>query len=174
MDERADRVDTMLRPERASDHAAIAALVEAAFGQPMEARLVERLRGEPATIAHVAVSGGEIVGHVMASRVTHANGGAGFAGIAPLAVASAWRRRGIGAQLMNGMIAALRARGDRLAVLVGDLRYHARFGFVPATPLGITCRWPEVGQHFGVLELQPGAAAGACGRLEYSPAFDDC
>ena len=138
----ADLDGTEIRPEQAADHVAVTALVEAAFGQPAEARLVERLRAEPATIGRVALVSGTVVGHVMASRVTGAAGplAGRLVGVAPLAVAAAWRRRGIGARLMAALLADLCAHGDRLVVLVGDLRYHARFGFVPATPLGITCR----------------------------------
>ena len=59
----ADTPGILVRPELAPDHAAVAAVNEAAFGQPDEARLVDRLRGDLASsISLVAEADGRVIG----------------------------------------------------------------------------------------------------------------
>lgn len=165
-----------LRAEEPRDHAAIDALLRAAFGGPLEAELVAELRRDRESLSLVAtVDGGaarDVVGLVAASRATARSGAQGIVGLAPLAVAERWRRRGIGARLMEEMVAQLRRRDERLIVLIGSVDYYQRFGFVAAGRHGLTCRWPELAPHFQLLELAPGSAAQAAGAIDYHPAFD--
>ena len=91
-----------LRPERAQDAAAIHAVHRASFPTDMEARLVDSLRAAGRLcVSLVAEVGGAVVGHVAFSPVTTGSGTAG-AGLAPVAVAEAHRRRGIAAELIRG------------------------------------------------------------------------
>jgi copper homeostasis protein len=94
-------------------------------------------------------------------------------GIAPLAVARDVRRRGVGAALVVELIARLRAARVALAVVLGDPAYHARFGFVAATPLGLYSRFGGADGAFAALELAPGAARSRAGLVEYDTAFDE-
>jgi putative acetyltransferase len=60
----------MIRTARASDHAAIEAVLTAAFGRDDEAALVARLRAdEDAMFELVAEEDGEVVGHILFSRL---------------------------------------------------------------------------------------------------------
>ena len=62
----------LIRPEMPADHAAITAVVAAAFGSPAEAELVERIRASPnhhPEYALVAEIDGRVAGHVMVSDV---------------------------------------------------------------------------------------------------------
>ena len=60
----------MIRYARYSDHEAIAALVEAAFGRPDEARLVAQLRADQDTLVElVCEEAGELQGHVLVSNL---------------------------------------------------------------------------------------------------------
>ncbi|MGZ8347915.1 MAG: GNAT family N-acetyltransferase, partial [Allosphingosinicella sp.] len=89
----------ILRPEQPADRAAIAALVEHAFGQPDEARLITRLRADGDLILSlVADDEGTILGHVALSLMT-----APFRalGLAPVAVAPGHQRQGIAAALIR-------------------------------------------------------------------------
>jgi putative acetyltransferase len=57
-----------IRPEKAEDYQAIAAVIEQAFGQRNEAELVNKLRKREEFIpelALVAISAGRIVGHTL-------------------------------------------------------------------------------------------------------------
>jgi hypothetical protein len=95
-------VDVLIRPETVADRAAIAEVVERAFGAPAEARLVEAIRASPeyiAELALVAVAGERIVGHVMISRCRLVADGSErqIAILAPLAVEPAEQGHGVSA-----------------------------------------------------------------------------
>src|SRR5689334_11743687 len=98
----------MIRYARAADHAAIAEIVEAAFGQADEARLVERLRGaEDVLFEMVAEEAGVIEGHILFSRLW-ADRDALFAALAPLAVRPGRQRSGLGSALVRAGLEAAR------------------------------------------------------------------
>lgn len=88
--------------------------------------------------------------------------------LGPLAVEPALKGRGIGAALMfHGLDAAAWARHARI-VLVGDLDYYARFGFEPATPLGLVM--PHEAPHrLLARELAKGAFDGVAGAVARHP-----
>ncbi|HEX4904057.1 MAG TPA: N-acetyltransferase [Acidimicrobiales bacterium] len=138
----------MIRPERPDDFDAIRVLVEAAFGSPVEAKLVDDIRADACyrpELALVAEEDGEIVGHVMVNHcglrdgdVVHRVGM-----LAPLAVAPARQRDGIGSALVHEVCARADAAGDPLVLLEGSPAYYPRFGFVDARTLGITIHLPD-------------------------------
>ena len=71
---------------------------------------------------------------------------------------------------MDAALARARSAGEGVVVLVGHPGYYPRFGFAPASRLGIT---PEVDfpdEAFMALELRPGGAGGG-GRFVYPGAF---
>ncbi len=59
-------------------------------------------------------------------------------GLAPLAVAPARQRRGVGSALAREAIRLAEAAGEPLILVLGDVDYYARFGFEPAGPWGVT------------------------------------
>jgi putative acetyltransferase len=131
----------IIRPEEPRDYAGVAAVVEAAFGQPDEARLVEALRraGHAAPeLTLIAEVDGEIVGHVMQSYVTlRGDEDRRVLALAPLAVTPARQRDGIGGALMRETIRLADERGEPLIVLLGHPVYYPRFGFENARELGV-------------------------------------
>ena len=91
----------LIRPETQGDHGAIAALVESAFGNAAEARLVNNLRLSALPfISLVAEDAGLITGHISFSPVV-LSGAVSLAimGLAPLAVSPTKQRTGIGTRL---------------------------------------------------------------------------
>lgn len=135
--------DVLVRPERPTDPRAIHAVVAAAFPDGGEAGLVDALRDRARPfVSLVAESGGEIVGHVAFTPVAfdpmsprdHL-----ALGLAPLSVAPAHRRRGIGTALVEAGLAECRDLGADVVVVLGDPAYYARFGFVPASTLRLRC-----------------------------------
>lgn len=161
----------ILREEARGDRAAIAAVIDAAFGQPGEAALVEALRAAGAlTLSLVAVADDEIVGHVAFSPVTIDDGSAAI-GLAPMAVAPGWQRRGVGVRLIEEGLARLRAGGQRAVVVLGHPEYYPRFGFVPASRFGLRCEYDAPDEAFMALELVPGSLAGVSGLVRYRPEF---
>lgn len=170
-----DSLAFTIRDEQASDALPIRRVIERAFGQRSEADLVDALRrGDALTVSMVAEAGGEIVGHIAFSPVTIRAGDATHEalGLAPLAVIPEQQRRGIGAALVRAGLDAGRARGHRVAVLVGDPAYYQRFGFATASGFGLECAIPVPVEVFLVAELSPGALAGCSGVVSYRPEFD--
>lgn len=172
-----------IRDERAGDAAAIRAVLEAAFGQGEEAALVDALRASgAATWSLVATAGGEgagagdgasevVVGHVLFSPVAIDTpaGRRHAVGLAPLAVAPAAQRRGVGRALVEAGLARLRAAGHGAVIVLGDPAYYGRLGFVDARRFGLAWEVPGHEAAFQALELEPGALAGAAGTVRYRP-----
>lgn len=164
-----------LRDEAPSDAPAVAALLRAAFGGEDEAGLVADLRAAGgALVALVAEGpGGEVVGHVMFSPLEIAREGQApilAAALAPLAVAPAWQRRGIGAALAEAGLARCRDLGVPGAVVLGDPAYYRRFGFDAARAAGFSAPW--AGPALQALDLAPPGLGDGTGALRYHPAFD--
>lgn len=167
------RADVIIRPERQGDQAEIATLLKAAFDGPAEAGLVARLRdANEIAEALVAVANGDgIVGYVACPRLqlVQAERTIPVAGVAPLAVAPARQRSGIGGTLMIAALERLRQQGESLVFVLGDPAYYMRFGFGLAAAEPFASDY--AGPHFMALALRPDAPAS--GRLIYPRAFSD-
>jgi putative acetyltransferase len=161
-----------IRREAAADFERVRAVVQEAFGRDDEALLVTRLRRSEGVLSLVAVEGGIVVGHAMFSPVTVGRHAVVARGLAPVAVAVAHQRRGVGTRLIEHGIAALRNEGVALVVVLGHPDYYARFGFVPAAPLGLHCKWGRQEGAFRVRELVAGSLTKVRGRVEYLATFD--
>ena len=167
---------TQVREEIEGDHAAVKRVLEAAFDGAQEASLVEALRRSGDTvISLVGVVDGEVVGHILFSPVTieRCDPPVVAMGLAPMAVVPERQRAGIGSALVARGLDACRESGVALVVVLGHPEYYPRFGFVPAEMEGLRCEYDAPPEAFMVLELQPGAAAGAGGTVRYRPEFAD-
>ena len=168
----------IIRDEQPSDINAIYAVEQDAFQQTDEADLVNRIRdiGE-AWVSHVALLDGEIVGHALYSMVTVTDGETirKFPALAPLAVATAYQKQGIGGQLMNAGLKAARDANYGLMFLVGHSSYYPRFGFQPAKPLGFTSDYVKDDgphEHFMVAVFDEALLNVVRGHVSYHPAFE--
>ena len=161
-----------IREETAADHEAIAAVNRAAFGGEDEVRLVAKLRTDgDALTSLVAEDAGQIVGHILFSRLAVTTGTRSIraAALAPLAVVPKRQRQGIGAALTGAGIEACRARGLALIVVMGHPEYYPRFGFSAEAAKAL--RAPFEGEAFMALELVPGTLQGETATCRYAPAF---
>lgn len=164
-----------IREETQADLSAIQALNTAAFESDAEARLVDALRAKQAlSLSLVAVKDGEIVGHIAFSPVVVESAARKVAGVglAPMAVAPAHQRRGIGGRLIEEGLRRLRREGQPLCVVLGHADYYPRHGFVRASSLGIRWEKPVPEDVFFVQELKPGGMVGVSGVARYRPEFD--
>jgi len=152
--------DVSVRPTTGDDQAHVLRTVREAFSGGVgdgreEVEIVEAVWSLARPVAAgdlVAVSGDEIVGHGLASpgRLD----GSTVPGLAPLAVRPDRQGEGIGTALMTDLLRRLDRQGCPLVVVLGDPRYHGRFGFQPSGPLGI--HYPPIGAdspQFQVLQL---------------------
>jgi putative acetyltransferase len=130
----------VIRTEAPGDRAAVRRVVEAAFGRPDEAGIVDALRSDAAWIpalSLVAEQEGAVAGHLLISRVWPEDGGE-LLSLAPLSVLPAHQRQGVGAALMR---AGLERAGATPIVVLGHPEYYPRFGFAPAAEHGLTNPW---------------------------------
>lgn len=171
-------LDTMLvRQERPTDRAAVAAVHAAAFAReaalPAEVALVDELRADrdviPALSLVAEANTGEIVGHVVCSRGHLAERPS--LGLGPLGVLPLHQRRGVGTALMHAVLGAADALNEPEVFLLGDLGYYSRFGFVLAAPLGLLPPDPAWSKHFQVRSLTAWDPT-ARGTFHYAAAFD--
>jgi putative acetyltransferase len=166
----------VIRPEAAGDERAVRTVVAAAFGRAAEADLVERLRARVSPLVSlVAVAEDGVVGHILFSPVEIGSPGSAPPAMAlgPMAVAPEHQRAGVGGDLVRAGLEACRRMGRRVVFVLGHPDYYPRFGFVPAAPRGLSCRWPVPPEVFMVTELEAGALGGARGLVRYDAAFDD-
>jgi putative acetyltransferase len=159
-----------VRTELPGDLLEITAVHEACFPTPAEARLVERLRGSGRLrVSMVAEIGGRIVGHAGLSPVTTAAGQEG-GGLAPVAVLERHRRRGVAEALVRAGLQVGLDVGWGWVVVLGAPSYYARFGFQPASALGLRDEYGG-GIAFQVIELRPGTLPVGAGLVRYAPEF---
>jgi putative acetyltransferase len=170
----------IVRPETDSDRPRILEVVEAAFGKPAERVLVERLYADarvyrPGLSLVAEVPGEGVVGHVMVTTVwLDELGGREVASLAPLAVAPARQRRGVGTALLHAVCAVCDDRGEPLVVLQGNPAYYSRVGFEPCAPLGITMDLPDwAPQEAAQLRRLTNYDPSIRGRVIYPDSFDD-
>ncbi|HLL31721.1 MAG TPA: N-acetyltransferase [Allosphingosinicella sp.] len=162
-----------IRPETGEDAEGVRAVHLAAFPTSAEADLVNRLHKDfDSEISLVAEQGGEIVGHVMLSRMSVSGDGRAFRalGLAPVAVLPGAQGSGVGSELIRSALAIARTLGEELIFVLGDPDYYTRFGFSAEAAAPFAS--PYSGPHFMALWLRPDPAAAAAGSAAYAPAFE--
>ncbi|HEU5216533.1 MAG TPA: N-acetyltransferase [Gaiellaceae bacterium] len=119
-------------------------------------------------LSFTALSDGEVVGHVTASRAAVADDP--VVAVGPIGVLPDRQGAGIGSALMEALLAAADGVGVPLVVLLGAPRYYSRFGFRPAEELGVTPPEPGWGDAF---QARPMTAytESVAGPFQYASAF---
>jgi putative acetyltransferase len=147
------------------------ALCREAGVEPDEVALVDSLLEDgdvvPA-LSLVALRNGEPVGHVVCS--TAWVGETTVVGLGPIGVAPEHQGGGVGSALMHAVLAAADALAMPLVGLLGSVEYYARFGFVPATTLGIEPPDRAWQSYFQVRTLTAYDRR-IVGTFRYAPAF---
>jgi len=125
-----------VREEQSDDIPAIREVNERAFGQPLEADLVDKLRQNcKDLLSLVARAENEVVGHILFSPaiIESEDGTVRGMGLAPMAVLPEYQRQGVGAELIRTGITKLESKGCPFVVVLGHAEYYPRFGFEPAS-----------------------------------------
>ncbi len=165
--------NVIIRTEEPTDRTAVHALHAAAFETSEEPDLVDLLReqAEP-LVSLVAEIDQAVVGHILFSPVTlTGNDELRIMGLAPMAVAPPYQRRGIGSALVCAGLEQCRQLTAVAAVVLGHPTYYPRFGFSPASCFGIKCEYDVPDDVFMITELTTGALGGRSGIIKYHAAF---
>ena len=164
--------ESLVRHEQPGDREKVRIVNQAAFGRVDEADLIESLRVEGAVLLSlVAQVDGEIVGHILFSRMTveTETGPVAAVSLAPMAVLPDYQGRQIGSQLVRRGLTELGRRGERIVIVLGHEHYYPRFGFSTDKARHLASPFPP--EAFMALELLEGALAGIHGTVRYPAAF---
>jgi predicted N-acetyltransferase YhbS len=157
--------------ETADDALAIERLHERTFGPGRYARTAYRIREQlehRLDLSFTARIGTLLVGSVRLTPIRIGETAALLLG--PLTIEPPFRRRGIGRALIERALAAARAGGHRLVVLVGDEPVYRRSGFKRIQKGTVTMPGPVDPARLLVAELTEGALAGVVGAIR--PGWD--
>jgi putative acetyltransferase len=166
----------VIRPEKAEDYKAIFTVNKLAFAREAEAQLVENLRNTKGYIPElsiVAISDGNVVGHVLFSAIsikTDADNVPAIA-LAPVAVLPEYQSQGIGSLLIQEGVKRCQKFGHKIIIVVGHPKYYPRFGFVSARERGLMLPFKAPDEAFMVLEIVPKSLEGVSGTVVYPPEF---
>jgi putative acetyltransferase len=164
-----------IRREQPGDAPHILEVNRQAFGQCIEADIVDALRESGCPfLSLVAQVGNRVVGHILFTpvMVETAGGPLQGMGLAPMAVLPQHQRRGIGSLLVQRGIAEVRLEGYPFIVVLGHPDYYPRFGFEPASRYGLACQYEGVpDEAFMVLVLEEAALKNAAGVVRYRQEF---
>ena len=159
-----------VREEQPDDVAAIRDVNTCAFGQELEANIVDALRSNSAALLSlVATVGGRVVGHIMYSALTV--GDVSGAALGPVAVLPEHQRQGIGSLLIEAGNRKIQEAGYPFIGVIGHANYYPRFGFRPASAYGITCEWDVPDDVFMLLALDPRRMTDVSGLATYRREF---
>jgi len=170
-----------IRQETEGDYKVVYQLIEEAFkSMPYsdhdEHNLVNRLRMSPSFIPElslVAELEGEMVGHILFTKVQIKGSAGSFPGLslAPVSVLPKYQGQGIGGQLILKGHQIAQSLGYHCVALIGHDGYYPRFGYQQSHLYGITFPFEISPEYAMVVELKEGALNGVMGQVEYDPAF---
>lgn len=160
---------TSIRAATPRDREAIRLVEEHAFAQQAEAGLVDALvESGDAVVELVAVEDGQVVGHVLFSRLFVEQDGKEFPAVAlaPLAVEPNFHGTGIGGALIREAHIKLRDAGEKLSLVLGEPAYYGRFGYTHSRAAKF-----ESDYQCEALQALAWDDAPESGRLVYASAF---
>jgi putative acetyltransferase len=167
----------IIRPETREDMKGVHALNELAFGQPLEADIVDKLRNNcDSLLSLVATEKEKIVGHILFSpaEIEGPHGAIKGTGLAPMAVLPGLQRQGIGTLLIKKGIEELKKLRFPFIIVLGHHEYYPRFGFERASLYEIKCQWGGIpDEAFMILWLDKSTAGQVSGLAKYREEFNE-
>ena len=179
------RLDTemaiKLRQESSEDFEEVFSVIESAFkneaySDQKEQFLVEKLRTSKAFIPElsiVAENNGEIVGHILLTKIEIKDNHQSFESLAlaPVSVKPGSQKKGIGGQLINEAHRIAKTLGYKSIVLLGHEAYYPKFGYELASKYGIKIPFDAPDENCMVLELVEDGLIGVSGMVDYAKEF---
>jgi putative acetyltransferase len=167
----------IIREEIEEDRGGIRELHEQAFEQSLEADIVDALRKNCTEILSlVADHEGKIIGHVLFSpaEIEGPHGLLKGMALAPMAVQSDMRRKGVGTRLVkHGLVRFMRTQCPFI-VVIGRPDYYRHFDFEPASTFGIKCQWENIpDEAFTILWTDRTKIQGVSGVARFREEFNE-
>lgn len=167
-----DRFD--IRESAPRDLDAIERLYPDAFPDEELRPLVRALlRDVPEVVSLVATDDDALVGHVVFTPCSLADGTSPVALLGPLAVATACQKRGIGTALVRAGLDRLRSAGFGQVFVLGDPAYYSRLGFGTersvAPPFPLPDEWDDAWQSIALRR----APTNLSGKLDVPGAWNE-
>ena len=138
-DQNTGTVNFTIKPETAALTGPVERMLDAVFGPARFDKASYRFRDGVAPLpelSHVAMAGDDVVGTIRYWPILVGSGNHAALLLGPLGIAPHLAGKGIGRALTFRTLERAAAMGHDLVLLVGDVDYYKRFGFVPATPHG--------------------------------------
>ena len=166
-----------IRFERPKDIDEVRLLNHKAFGQPVEGRIVDKLRKScNGILSLVAISNNKVIGHIMFSPVTieTQSGVIEGMGLAPMAVLPELQNQGIGSKLVKEGLRIINNMKCPFVIVLGHEKYYPRFGFKRASKYGLKSQWEGVPDDaFMVIILNHSVMKRVSGIVRYREEFDE-
>lgn len=176
-------MNIIIRQETEKDYKLSETVVEKAFKNAehtdhKEHLLVAKLRKSDAFIPElslVAELDGEIVGHIMLTKLLIENEGSKYdsLALAPISVVPEHQNKGIGSELISESLKIAKELGFKSVIVLGHDKYYPRFGFKPASTWGIKAPFDVPDEAFMALELEDGSLEDISGTVVYSKEFSE-
>ena len=117
------------------------------------------LREGPIVLSLVAIVAKSLAGHVAFTTCGVTESTDKVALLAPLAVAPAWQRQGIGTAIVRAGLQRLEDAGMTQVYVLGEPAYYGRLGFVPeagvAPPYPLPAEWRGAWQSMSLGSAEP-------------------
>lgn len=172
-----------LRLESRDDYDRVFSVIKEAFKtEPFsdftEQFLVERLRKSDAFIPElsiVAEKAGEIIGHILLTKIKIKNGLHTFnsLALAPVSVMPKYQNKGIGGQLILEAHTKAIELGYKSIILLGHEDYYPRFGYKSASKFDIKLPYDVPDENCMAIELVENGLKGVSGLVEYPKEFEE-
>jgi len=160
-----------IRLEQLSDEAFLSALSARAFGPGRFARSAYRIREGVPPIASLCLTAWReraLVGGIRFTSIA-VGGKEGGLLLGPLVVDPGHSGQGIGRTLIAAGLEGAKSQGFAFVLLVGDMPYYGKFGFVPVPPEQILLPGPVDAARVLALEITPGVLGEMKGLVQGRP-----
>ncbi len=166
-----------IRFEQPKDIDEVRLLNDMAFDQPVEGRIVDKLRKScKGILSLVAISNNKVTGHILFSPVTieTQSGVIEGMGLAPMAVSPELQSKGIGSKLVKEGLRIINNRKCPFVIVLGHEKYYPRFGFQRASKYGLKSQWEGIpDEAFMVIILNDSVMKRVSGIVRYRDEFDE-
>lgn len=179
--ERTHSMNITIRQEAKRDYQTTEDIVKKAFADAeysdhKERFLVNKLRNCKVFVPELSLVGeanGEIVGHIMLTKLIIENDESEYESLAlaPVSVLPEYQNKGIGSKMINEGLRIAKELGFKSVIVLGHEKYYPRFGFRPASRWNIKAPFDVPDESFMALELETGSLAEVIGTVVYPKEF---